>query len=380
MAQKRSIFEEVDGAAPSERVVAAGGVDAGHARGRRAALVWLILLFALVTTIIPVGGLTRLTDSGLSITEWNVATGAIPPLNATVWQEEFTKYQGICEFTEQNMHMTLAEFKTIYWWEWGHRQLARFVGLVWALGFFGLLLTRRMPPGWTGRFLALGGLGALQGGIGWWMVSSGVTECRVDVSSVRLAVHLGLAFVILAAITWFALQMARPERDLIQARRAREPRLSGHLTVLAMMCFGQILLGALVAGIDAGRNFIDWPMMAGGLTPPDMWALSPWWLNLVENDGTVQFVHRVWGYLLFAVAVRLWFVSRRTSHPISKRATDWAVVMVFGQMVIGIVTVMHSAPLGLALLHQLTAIILWVLVIRARHLAYFPIQSSIRDS
>ncbi len=185
---------------------------------------WLIVLFALVAAMIVVGGLTRLTDSGLSITEWKPVTGALPPMNAEAWQAEFAKYQTIPEYQLQNKGMTLSEFKSIYWWEWGHRQLGRVIGLVWAAGFLAFLATKRIPTGWTPRLLGIGVLGGLQGAIGWWMVSSGLSGDSLDVASYRLATHLGLAFVILGFITWYILMLDRREADLMQARRNREPQ------------------------------------------------------------------------------------------------------------------------------------------------------------
>ncbi|MGL5012615.1 MAG: COX15/CtaA family protein, partial [Paracoccaceae bacterium] len=199
MATKRNIFEEVGQAgAPA---APAGGMIASRGAGARQAIrLWLVGLFLLVVVMIAVGGLTRLTDSGLSITEWRPVTGALPPMDAAAWEAEFAKYQAIPEYQLQNKGMTLAEFKTIYWWEWGHRQLGRVIGLVWAVGFVGFLVARKIPAGWTGRLLLIGGLGGLQGAIGWWMVSSGLAGERLDVASYRLAVHLGLAFVILGFI------------------------------------------------------------------------------------------------------------------------------------------------------------------------------------
>ncbi|MEM9269583.1 MAG: COX15/CtaA family protein, partial [Pseudomonadota bacterium] len=195
MANKRSIFEEVDGSRAEQAAPIPVKVERDGARG--AVAVWLSLLFVLVVVMIAVGGLTRLTDSGLSITEWAPVTGAIPPLSASEWETEFEKYRQIPEYQLQNKGMSLAEFKVIYWWEWGHRQLGRVIGLVWGLGFLWFLLRRQIPKGWTGRLLLLGGLGGLQGAIGWWMVSSGLTGTMLDVASYRLATHLGLAFVIL---------------------------------------------------------------------------------------------------------------------------------------------------------------------------------------
>ena len=261
MAGKRSIFEEVE--AGAQVASAAGTINRNRGAGRSAIRAWLLLIFMLVATMIVVGGLTRLTDSGLSITEWKPVTGAIPPMDDAAWAVEFGKYQASPEFQLQNSAMTLAEFKGIYWWEWGHRQLGRVIGLVWAVGFAGLALARKIPPGWSRRIWLLGGLGGLQGAVGWWMVSSGLKGTMVDVASLRLAVHLGLAFVIFGVVAWYVLLLGRSEAALLQARRGREAKLYGMSTGLLHMTFVQVLLGALVAGIDAGRGFPTWPLMNG---------------------------------------------------------------------------------------------------------------------
>lgn len=269
MAQKRSIFEEVGPDARPTPAPKPGLIDRGTTGARSAIRVWLLVIFALVAAMIVVGGLTRLTDSGLSITEWRPVTGALPPMDEAAWAAEFQKYQTIPQYELVNKGMTLAEFKTIYWWEWGHRQLGRVIGFVWALGFIGFLVTRSIPAGWTGRLLMLGALGGMQGAIGWWMVSSGLTGQMVAVASYRLAVHLGLAFVILGLIAWYVQKLGRTEAQLLQARRAREPKLFSLSTGLMHFAFLQILLGALVAGIDAGRAFPTWPGMNGQFFPGD---------------------------------------------------------------------------------------------------------------
>ncbi|MBF9050516.1 heme A synthase [Roseobacter sp. HKCCD9010] len=374
----RSIFEEVS--ETQKPAATPGGVSGGRGRGRALVRAWLMALFALVVVMIAVGGLTRLTDSGLSITEWAPLSGAIPPLSAEAWDAEFEAYRAIPEYKLQNQGMSLAEFKVIYWWEWGHRQLGRVIGLVWSLGFVGLLATRNVPTGWTGRLLLLGGLGGLQGAIGWWMVSSGLEAGMLDVASYRLAIHLGLAFLILALIAWYVMALGRDEAALMQARRSGDKQLKGMATGVLHLTFLQILIGALVAGIDAGRNFIDWPLMAGGFTPPDMWVLEPVWRNLFENDGTVQFFHRIVGYLLFIFGVVVWWMARRSALVATKRAFDWMAVMLLGQMVLGIITVMHSSPWYLAILHQFGAVVLVVLVLRARFLSLYPLPQSVRGA
>ena len=221
MSGKRSIFEEVSdsAAATAAAPAAVGAIARGAMRGRLAARIWLGILFALVVVMIAVGGATRLTDSGLSITEWRPVTGALPPLSAADWQAEFDRYREIPQYQLVHRGMSLEEFQFIYWWEWGHRQLGRLIGLVWALGLGWLWLTRRIPAGWGRRFVVLGALGGLQGAIGWWMVASGLGGTMVSVASYRLAVHLGLAFVILGLIAWHILGLGRTEVQRLQARR-----------------------------------------------------------------------------------------------------------------------------------------------------------------
>jgi len=380
MAEKRKLFEEVGTAGPSRPPVQSGVIDRGRGGARGAIRIWLMILFALVFIMIAVGGMTRLTDSGLSITEWRPLTGALPPLSEADWESEFAKYQAIDEFQLQNSWMELPDFKLIYWWEWGHRQLGRVIGLVWAIGFFWFLLRRQIPVGWTGRLLLLGALGGLQGAIGWWMVASGVTSGAgmLDVASYRLAIHLGLAFIILGVIAWYTLMLGRTARDLMQARRTKEPRQYGLATGLLHFTFLQILLGALVAGIDAGRFFIDWPLMQGQFFPPDAFNLSPGWRNFFENPGLVQFMHRMSGYLLFIFAVVVWLRGRKSAHLTTRFAFNAVMAAMSLQILLGISTVLYAAPVHIALLHQALAVVVWVLILRARFLSAYPIPTSVR--
>ena len=380
MSGKRSIFEEA-GTARTEAAKPAGGViDKGRGGARGAVRVWLMILFALVMVMIAVGGLTRLTDSGLSITEWRPVTGALPPMSAEAWAAEFDKYRAIPEYQLQNRGMSLQEFQFIYWWEWGHRQLGRVIGLVWALGFFGFLVTRKMPTGWSMRLLGLGALGGLQGAVGWWMVASGLTGEMLDVASYRLATHLGLAFVILGLIAWYVFQLGQPERVLMQARRSREGKLFGLSTGLLHFAFLQILLGALVAGIDAGRNYTDWPLMGGGFFPPTPFEIEPVWRNFFENEALVQFLHRMAGYLLLIFGVVVWARSRRSPNGDTRFRFNAVLAMLLVQMLLGIVTVMYGAPWHIAILHQVGAVILWVLILRARFGAGYPRAQSVRGA
>ena len=379
MSEKRSIFEEVTEADAPRVAPQTGVIDSAHKGARGAIRVWLMVLFALVVVMIAVGGLTRLTDSGLSITEWKPVTGAVPPLSAEAWDVEFEKYRQIPEYQLQNEGMSLAEFKVIYWWEWGHRQLGRVIGLVWALGFFFFLLTKRIPAGWTGRLIIPGALGGLQGAIGWWMVSSGLGGEMLDVASYRLATHLGLAFVILGILAWYIFMMGRTEAELLQARRGREAKLFSLGTGLMHFAFLQILLGALVAGIDAGRTFNTWPSMAGHFFPPVAFDIQPVWRNFFENAGLVQFMHRMAGYGLLIFAVIVWRRARQSGNNETRTAFTMVLAMMVLQMVIGIMTVLYIAPWHLAIVHQFGAVVLFTLILRARFLAGYPKAQSVRD-
>jgi cytochrome c oxidase assembly protein subunit 15 len=377
MADKRSIFEEVaSDSKPEDHAPALPRASRTDARG--AIRVWLHVLLLLVALMIVVGGLTRLTDSGLSITEWKPVTGAWPPTSEAVWLEEFAKYQASPEYVNQNSGMTLAAFKQIYWWEWGHRLLGRIVGLVWAAGFVWFLARRQIPTGWTGRLFVLGVLGGLQGAIGWWMVSSGLEGQRVDVLSYRLATHLGLAFLIMGLITWYSMKLKRRAQDILQARRSRDVPLGRLGGVLVGILFVQILLGALVAGIDAGRNYVDWPLMAGEFLPSESFDLVPLWTNAFENPALVQFNHRLVGYLFVLVAVFAWLQSRRSALVAVRGAFSVMLAMVGLQLLLGITTVLYAAPVGIAIVHQIGAIILMALVLRARFAALYPAAQSVR--
>ncbi|MCG3267717.1 heme A synthase [Yoonia sp. I 8.24] len=376
MATKRSIFEEV-GDTPKQ-VAAPGAIDRSGQGARAAIRAWLFALMALVVVMIAVGGLTRLTDSGLAITEWKPVTGAIPPMNAEAWDSEFAKYQEIPEYQLQNKGMTLSEFKSIYWWEWGHRQLGRLIGLVWAVGFLAFVGLRKVPTGWTGRLLGIGALIGVQGAIGWWMVSSGLGAGMLDVASYRLATHLGLAFVILGLLMVYALRFGRAQTDLMQARRATDARMVRLATALVVFAFVQIILGALVAGIDAGRGYPDWPLMAGGFLPPQPFDIEPLWRNFFENDGLVQFMHRMAGYLLFAYGLFVFMRARKSANRKIRAAFHGVIGMMFLQMVLGIFTVIYSAPWHIAIVHQVGAVVLWMLILRARFLSQYPISQSVR--
>ena len=380
MVSKRSIFEEVSDF-DTERAnpkIKTGIIEKAELISDRMQIrAWLICLSVLLVFMILVGGLTRLTDSGLSITEWKPILGAFPPVTEQAWDLEFEKYKLIPEYILQNSGMLLSEFKIIYWWEWGHRQLGRIIGLVWFLGFSWFLVSKKIPVGWTGRLLTLGALGGFQGAVGWWMVSSGLSNNMLDVASYRLATHLGIAFIILGFILWYTLILGLSEADLLVRLRTRDQSIYSKGTGLMHLIFLQILLGALVAGIDAGRNYVDWPLMAGGFLPPDLFALEPVWRNFFEDDGLVQFIHRMSGYILFFFGIYVWFRSRKSGNSQIRNAISLVMLIIFLQMTIGVITVMYSAPWHIAIFHQFGAIVLWYAIIRARFLAAFPPKQSL---
>lgn len=378
MAKERKLFEEVGAA--QVQAPKGGLIAVQDARG--GIRIWLSVLFLLVAVMIAVGGMTRLTDSGLSITEWRPVTGAIPPLSDADWTIEFEKYQASPEYQLQNSQMSMDAFKTIFWWEWGHRQLGRLIGLVWAVGFVGFLAAKRVPTGWTGRLFAIGALIGVQGAIGWWMVSSGLTGTMVDVASYRLATHLGLAFVILGLIANHVFVLGRSEVDLMAARRAGEGKLFSMTTGLMHFGFLQIILGALVAGIDAGTAFPTWPDMNGQFFPADAFYVPSGggvWHAFFENPGLVQFMHRMSGYLLAVFAVIVWLRGRKSAYGATRMAFHMVMVVIAVQIVLGIITALSAAQVHLAISHQITAVIMWVLIIRARHLANAPMAGTLRS-
>ncbi len=246
---------------------------------------WLAVMAFLVLCMIAVGGATRLTDSGLSITEWQPLLGAIPPLNEAHWLEAFDKYRQIPEYHLVNKGMSLEEFKFIYWWEWGHRFLGRLIGLAFALPLAFFAWNGMLRPGALPKYLGVLALGGVQGAIGWYMVSSGLVD-RVDVSHYRLALHLSVAFLILGLLVWLAMQLRdAPVGSRSQALPAAATAIAG---LIVAIVYAQVALGAFVAGLKAGLAYNTWPLMNGRIIPDDLFALSPWLVNFVENATTAN--------------------------------------------------------------------------------------------
>lgn len=320
-------------------------------RNRRQVRGWLYVVLLTLFALVLVGGATRLTDSGLSITEWKPIHGVIPPLTDAEWEEELEKYRQIPEYQQINKGMSVDEFKTIFWWEWGHRLLARSVGLVFALPLAFFWLTGRLENPVKPKLLAILALGGFQGFIGWWMVYSGLSV-RVDVSQYRLAVHLVMACLIFAATMLVARGLA-PHSAPPSTKATRAG--AGWMVLLVLF---QIYLGALVAGLDAGMAYNSWPLMDGAFVPGDLFVQQPWWINLFENPKTVQFVHRMAAYavLLAALWHMLATLKRDAATPHSTRAII-LFLLVLGQAALGIVTLLTQVHLHTALAHQGMALI-----------------------
>ena len=330
---------------------------AAHDRSVNPVRVWLFVVAALVCVMVSIGGATRLTGSGLSITEWQPIIGTVPPLTDAAWQEAFDKYRQIPQYQNLNKGMSLSEFKFIFWWEWSHRFLARLVGVVFFVPFVFFLATGRISRALAPRLGAVFLLGGLQGFIGWYMVRSGLSG-RVDVSQYRLALHLSLAVLILGAILWIAMGLRRPA-----ARRATE-RLPGYRVAAAIvgLVFLQIVAGAFVAGMKAGAGYNTWPLMDGRLIPEGLFALYPRWANLFENALTVQFNHRLLAYILFvAVAWQVWRVVQRTEHGPAQMSAMALLLAVIAQIALGIWTLLARVPIELGLAHQAGAVaVFWI--------------------
>jgi cytochrome c oxidase assembly protein subunit 15 len=335
-----------------------------YAARRRAIRVWLMAVAGLIFAMVLVGGATRLTESGLSITEWQPVTGTIPPLSETAWQAEFDKYKTIPQYQQMNRGMSLAEFKTIFWWEWTHRLLGRLIGAAFLLPFLWFLARGWVEPGLRARLWAIFGLGAVQGAVGWWMVASGLAG-RTEVSQYRLAFHLTLACVIYVAIVWTAEQLvARPAAVVA-------PRLRATANALVILVLAQIYLGALTAGLRAGLTYNTWPLIDGALVPSaaHLFFDAPWWRNFFENTLTVQFDHRMMAYMLLTGAVlhaadALWIKGRA-------RYASGAIGLAFLvtlQAALGILTLLYQVPIGLGLAHQGMALV--VLTFASLHAAH----------
>jgi cytochrome c oxidase assembly protein subunit 15 len=335
----------------SSTTILAGSGKAALARHTRALRIWLAALAALIIAMILVGGATRLTDSGLSITEWKPIVGVVPPLSESDWNEAFASYKTIPEYTELKPGMSLEEFKTIYWWEWAHRFLGRLIGFAFFIPFAAFWIAGAIPRALLPKLLGLFVLGGLQGALGWYMVKSGLT-LRTDVSQYRLAAHFGVALVILGYTLWLLFGLGR------EARAAPQDRSAGLVAGFTLaLIFTQMLAGALVAGTDAGMGYNTWPLIDGAFVPPGLGEASPWYLNLFENPLTVQFEHRMLGYavVLAALGQLAWLALRGAAQPLIGSAFTLALFALL-QAALGVWTLLLSVPIALGLAHQAGAI------------------------
>src|SRR6476659_2773157 len=342
------------------------GISTQQAPQLRAVKWWLFAVAALIAIMVLVGGATRLTESGLSIVEWKPVTGALPPLTDAQWVQAFEGYKAIPQYRELNAGMSLAEFKTIFWWEWSHRLLGRVIGAVYLLPFLYFLWRGALSAELKRRLWTIFALGALQGAVGWWMVASGLTQ-RTEVSQYRLATHLILALIIFASIVWTLRRMSARLHPVAPARL----KLSG--VALLALTFVQLYFGALVAGLRAGRVYNTWPEIDGALIPSTarLFFEEPWWRNLFDNTLTVQFEHRMVAYALLALAI-LHAVDavRSRTGTIAVKGALWLAAAIILQAALGILTLLNQVPVLLGLAHQAVAMsVLTLAIFQAERLA-----------
>ena len=333
---------------------------------------WLLSIAALIAIMVLVGGATRLTESGLSIVEWKPVTGTLPPLGEAQWTQAFEAYKTIPQYRELNAGMTLDQFRTIYWWEWSHRLLGRVIGAAYLLPFLWFLWRGVLSADLKRRLWLIFGLGALQGAVGWWMVASGLTQ-RTEVSQYRLATHLVLALLIFAAIVWTVRRMGDRNASVVSARL----RITS--VALLVLTFVQLYLGALVAGLRAGRVYNTWPEIDGALIPSAsrLFFEEPWWRNLFDNALTVQFEHRMTAYALIVLAI-LHAVDAIRSHAGTAvvNGAAWLAAAMTLQAALGIFTLLYQVPIDLALAHQAVAmVVLTLAILQVERLAAQPLPA-----
>ncbi len=324
---------------------------------------WLLASAAAVVLAVAIGGITRLTESGLSITEWRPVSGILPPRSNTEWSEAYQRYLAIPEAQTVHRGITLGQFQALFWWEWVHRLLARLVGLVLALPYFVLLARGHIRPAHRGRLLLLPLLAAAQGALGWYMVKSGL-QVRLDVSPYRLTAHLGMALVIYIICVWTALDLRGPRSEAGTTPR----QLRGWLIAAVCLTIITMLSGGFVAGLDAGRVYNTFPLMGGRLVPPGYTLPGAGWRNAFENPAAAQFHHRVLALVTAVLLLVLAAIGRRPQLPARlRRATTAAGLIVLVQAGLGITTLLLKVPVALGVIHQVTALALLTAVLVAAH-------------
>ncbi len=324
-------------------------MDKLDVEAQKPVVAWLTLVGLMVFCMIIVGGATRLTHSGLSIVEWEPLVGTIPPLDQEDWDEVFDEYKTSPEYQQVNFGMSLDEFKVIFWWEYFHRLLGRLIGLVFFIPLLYFAIRRKINGSLAKRLFGIFVLGGLQGGMGWYMVASGLVD-DPRVSQYRLTAHLGIAFLIFGAIVWTALSVMYPSKTNMSQPVRRMFRFAVAINVIIFL---MVLSGGFVAGIRAGLAYNTWPLMGNSFVPPDIFILTPGWRNFFENMATVQFDHRIIAYVLAVLVPIFWFkVRRRDVSPQTVIATNTLLVLVFTQIVVGISTLLHHVPVTLGVAHQ----------------------------
>jgi cytochrome c oxidase assembly protein subunit 15 len=328
----------------------------------RGLAIWLLVCCALVFAMVVVGGITRLTHSGLSIVEWQPIVGTIPPLDEKAWHEAFLKYRQTPEFLQVNPEMNLAGFKRIFWWEYFHRLLGRATGAVFLLPLLWFALRKRIPRPLAWKLAGIFALGGLQGAMGWYMVQSGLVD-DPRVSQYRLTAHLGFALLIYASMLWIALDLFLPRGTESVPRALRRFAFA-----LAALVFVMALSGAFVAGIRAGLAYNSFPLMNGHIVPPGMFVLDPWYLNFFNNIATVQFDHRAIAWLLAFLVLWFWLRVRRSGAPPRARlAADLLLATLALQVALGIATLLLVVPIPLAAAHQAGALLVFTAALFAAH-------------
>jgi len=342
-------------------VFPSSAANAQTRNSERAVAAWLLVCCALLFAMVVVGGVTRLTHSGLSIVEWQPIVGTLPPLDEAAWQETFAKYQLTPEYRLVNPGMSLEGFKGIFWWEYVHRLLGRLIGAAFLLPLLWFVLRGQIARALAWKFAAIFGLGALQGALGWYMVQSGLVD-NPRVSQFRLAAHLGIAFLIYAAMLWIAF-------DLLFARSHPVSRRLRHFAVaLAALVFVMVLSGGLVAGTRAGLVYNTFPLMNGRFVPPEIFSLEPWYLNFSSNIATVQFDHRLIAWVLAFLVPWFWLLVRREAAPRRARlAADLLLGALVLQIALGIATLLLAVPVPLAAAHQAGALLVFSAALFAAH-------------
>jgi len=340
-------------------------VAAAPRQAARAVAAWLLVCCVLVFAMVVVGGVTRLTHSGLSITEWQPIVGTLPPLDDAQWQATFAKYQQTPEYRQVNHDMTLAGFKRIFWWEYFHRLLGRAIGIVFLLPFLYFVARRRIPRGYVKPLAAIFVLGALQGAMGWYMVQSGLVD-DPRVSQFRLTAHLGLAFLIFAAMLWTAMSILSPVRQPAATPAQRSTRRNAF--ALASLVFVMVLTGGLVAGIRAGFAYNTFPLMNGAIVPPELFMIDPWWKNFFWNMATVQFDHRLIAWVLaITVPIAWWKIRASDSSARARTGGNVLLALLALQIALGIATLVHVVPLPLAAAHQAGAMLVFAATLNVAH-------------